>query len=88
MTTTNQTISARPGKTTTPKKIRRRRLVWGVMLAAMFHALLGPGTEARAADVILAQARADFSSVTPANGNTTATWGGGSGIPDTYGRTV
>ena len=41
-----------------------------------------------AADVVLAQARADFNSVTPANTNTTATWGGGSGIPDTYGRTV
>lgn len=41
-----------------------------------------------AADVILAQARADFNSVTPANTNTTATWGGSLGIPDTYGRTV
>ena len=63
-------------------------MVQGVMLAAMFHALPGPGTEAMAADVVLAQARADFSSVTPANGNTTATWGGGLGIPDTYGREV
>jgi hypothetical protein len=71
-----------------PKKIQRRRMVRGVMLAAMFHALPGLGTEARAADVVLAQARADFSSVTPANGNTTATWGGGLGIPDTYGRTM
>jgi autotransporter-associated beta strand protein len=88
MKTTNQTSSAPPGQTTMPRKIQRMRMFWGGMLAAMFHALLGPGTEAMAADVVLAQARADFSSVTPATGNTTATWGGGSGIPDTYGRTV
>ena len=41
-----------------------------------------------AADGVLAQARTDFNSVTPANTNTTATWGGSLGIPDTYGRTV
>jgi len=86
MKTTNQTNSAPPGQTTMPKKIQRRRMVRGVMLAAMFHALPGLGTEAMAADVVLAQARADFSSVNPANGDTTNTWGGGLGIPDTYGR--
>ena len=88
MKTTHQTNSAPPGQTTMPKKIQRRRMVRGMMLAAMSYSLLGSGTEAMAADVVLAQARADFSSVTPTNGDTTATWGVGSGIPDTYGRTV
>ena len=64
MKRTYQTNSAPPGQITVPGKIQRRRMVFGVMLAAMFYTLLGPGTNAMAADVVLAQARADFSPVT------------------------
>ncbi len=88
MKTTDQTNCIHPGKATLPKKPQRGRMVLGAMLVAMAQGLLGTGPRAMAADVVFAQARADFASVSAVNNNTTATWDSGLGIPDTYGRSV